>query len=119
MCIRDRDGDKEYLFASDNELGIVLYIGGAISSETDNFSEPSSLVIYPNPSLEDIEIQLATESISEKLVRLFSSEGELLKEMQTNLSTVQIETSSLPKGMYWIQVIEGDEISTSAKFVKI
>ena len=72
--------------------------------------------IFPNPFKNQVTFQFNNSSIP-KLIKLYSIDGRLIIEKQVS-SFVTIGTEGLAKGLYFVQVIESEQIVVSQKLVK-
>lgn len=86
-------------------------------SSTSLYSDGKVLVFYPNPVNARIYID---GNFSQKNVRIFSMEGMVLLKTTINANNNYINVSTIPKGMYILQL---EEQSTgkkqSGKFLKL
>ncbi|WP_115122308.1 T9SS type A sorting domain-containing protein [Marinirhabdus gelatinilytica] len=73
----------------------------------------NTLRIYPNPAEEYLYIE--TEAISNYEINIISLQGILLKN---STNSTQINISSLPTGIYFIEFISDEGISQIKKFLK-
>jgi hypothetical protein len=79
----------------------------------------SSLLLYPNPTTNTLNLQSEAFTGQPVQVQIFSADGKLVR--QQNISgaqqTIQIQTDDLPPGMYIATTIVNQQIS-SARFIK-
>jgi len=77
-----------------------------------------NIKLYPNPSKENITIE-NTGNKQINSLKIFTISGKLIKEVnfinQKNKETVSVK--ELPKGIYFVQVLVGDDLVT-LKFIK-
>ncbi|KAA3641750.1 MAG: T9SS C-terminal target domain-containing protein [Bacteroidetes bacterium] len=81
---------------------------------------PNSLTVFPNPFSDQIELNM--NNLTEKVVlSIFSADGKLMiirsYEPQAFVND-QIDTGSLPKGMYFYQ-LSGKNVLESGKLVRV
>ena len=76
------------------------------------FSKGSDVLITPNPASTYINVYLSRSSNTTYKVSLYQVNGILVKEIVTSNSSLQINTSSFAKGLYFIKVIDGDKVIT-------
>lgn len=75
-----------------------------------------SFKFYPNPATETIHISLKEAGIAD--IRIISITGQLLKaERINNTSDFSLDVTALPKGMYFIDVMQNNQKSTQ-RFIK-
>ena len=80
----------------------------AINSSCNN----SSVLIYPNPVTDFLNINIAVVSSSGKMKAvLYNTQGQLLFNKPLASGTNVIDMRSIPSGIYSLQVIENDKIS--------
>ncbi len=87
------------------------------ASGVDDFSQNNSFSVFPNPSNHYIEIPLFDKN--KTVLQLYDVAGKLIKEMNiTNNSDKYImNTESLSKGMYYIQLLS-DKKKYHSNFIK-
>jgi len=80
----------------------------------------NTVVIYPNPVSEKLNIEIKSENNTYINIKVFSVTGELLKAVnvsgKSKNRTLSIETQTLPQGMYILQV-EQDKSIVYKKFI--
>lgn len=73
-------------------------------------NESKIISIYPNPFTQTISVQLSENNRlerNEEYINIYNALGELVhKEMLTQNSFIEIQTSDLPKGLYFFNVKE-------------
>ena len=109
------------LLAMDMQNG--LFILNADSALKDPIIITSdSLNIGLNPSKDDFYISIKLKSSRELTCQLFNTAGsiimEITKKFPTGVSELNIQTKTLPAGIY-ILTIKGDEVSFREKLIKI
>jgi hypothetical protein len=68
-----------------------------------DFSAGNKLHVYPNPASKFIIISgLSTGSV----VQLYSVEGKKLKDWRSSSSILEIDTKSMPKGVFFLRVVD-------------
>jgi len=61
--------------------------------------------IYPNPTTENITLEIANmEKLEHGIFKLYSLTGQLLQEQQVHSATSHISLANLPKGTYMLKV---------------
>jgi len=95
---------KLHVVWQDDASGTVKYRSGTYSQITTGISKESeyNFSIYPNPSTDKLNIAIPENKIAS--INIFNSLGEKIYSVQAN-SNLQIETSNLANGLYFIQVI--------------
>ena len=106
------DSKGNVLIDSDGDFGFgeyhVIFLHGAMSVED---VEETSHNIYPNP-VKDI---LTVSGEDMKQVSVYNALGQLVKSINCNDNTVQINVSDLQNGMYIVNVISNDGVMTTSK----
>lgn len=97
-------GDASY--TNGNAFAIRLLTGSAGINETAN----SSFEVYPNPANDVINIKLNNKSNA--LINILDLSGKLVKTTNVNGTSTSINTSDLTSGVYFVDVINGNNIET-------
>lgn len=104
-----------------NYCGFDLPVGDSLTlvvSNCPNIGLQETKIIsaiYPNPFENSIEIKF--ENSSQKNVLIFNSNGQLLTSQDATEKNFRIDLSTLPKGIYLVQVGTGTDI-VSKKIIK-
>jgi len=83
----------------------------------ENINVQASLKIYPNPSKDEIYVELSNDSNS-GTVKIFNMQGQLLKAVNTTGIKTVIDISYMNKGVYYISY-ENDSHTIQSKFIKM
>jgi len=75
----------------------------------DNISEDQNLTVYPNPVRENLTI-INGENIS--TVRIFDVTGRVVFHADINAATTEINVSDFNEGVYVVQIISGNEVTS-------
>lgn len=72
------------------------------------------LKLFPNPTSGELNIQLNTDSEEPAFVQVYSLDAKLVSERQavntTNSSITTINLSHLPQGIYYVELVQGEQI---------
>ena len=110
------EGNGSTTLTITNILGNQAIYSSQVLS-TQEFSE-NVFYVYPNPASEKVFLQL-TLAVVVKEIRLFDLQGRLIRrESSLKSSMIEIETSSLHSGLYFVQVIDDNGSASIARFVK-
>jgi len=99
---------------------VVVTDSNGCSNSSDNYnyikvSLPESTIfplnIFPNPVSGLLTIIVPNEITEEKVVALYSLEGKIVMEKHEYSNTLVFDVSSLPEGIYILQLIAGDKLS--------
>ena len=89
-----------------------------IHDQTENQSSDLDLSVYPIPALEKIVIE-ASQLISNIEIKIVSSEGKVLDQLNMVQTRSEVDISSYSKGVYIVKFyLNGDEIEQK-KIVKL
>lgn len=106
------DSKGNVLVESDGNFGFgeyhVIYVHGAMSVE--DVTE-TSYNVYPNP-VKDV---LTVTGEDMKQVTVYNALGQLVKSINCNDNTVQINVNDLQNGMYFVNVINNNGVMTTSK----
>ena len=106
------DSKGNVLIDSDGDFGFgeyhVIFLHGAMSVED---IEETSHNIYPNP-VKDI---LTVSGEDMKQVTVYNALGQMVKSINCNDNTVQINVNDLQNGMYFVNVINNKGVMTTSK----
>jgi hypothetical protein len=79
----------------------------AVTAEINN----SLVSVYPNPAKDQITVDFSSLNTSDASVKIMNANGFVVYEAKATSSVESINTSSLNKGMYMVQVSAGDKVS--------
>ena len=71
-----------------------------------------SIMVAPNPAKDFITITLDKINNSISTIQLFNAAGNLVFTEQTNLSKININVSAFARGLYFIKIINAEEVAT-------
>jgi hypothetical protein len=83
----------------------------------DAISEISDFRLSPNPVTDELNIQFTDNQSNISIISIYSIEGKLLQQAQFQGNNTSLDVQRLPKGMYLLQLKNGDK-STVKRFVK-
>lgn len=113
-----------------NVLGLsVSGIDGAYTSDDGDIGSPgnlapiglnefllSNITLYPNPATNNVSIE--TGSIEVKEINITNLSGQIISSTSSSESTVQLDLSDLPKGIYMINIKMNDAQATRKLIVQ-
>lgn len=106
------DSKGNLLVESDGDYGYgeyqIIFVHGAMSVEDVN---ENSYNVYPNP-VKDV---LTVSGEDMKQVTIYNALGQLVKTVDCNDNTVQINVNDLQNGMYFVNVINNNGEMTTSK----
>jgi len=78
-----------------------------------NNSSDNSIVIYPNPANDEVEISLPYETFfGNSYAVLTDAIGRVIEKKTINAATIRFNTRSLADGAYWIRIVTNDNTTT-------
>ncbi|PPK88533.1 putative secreted protein (Por secretion system target) [Neolewinella xylanilytica] len=96
--------------------------GDSSPEATLEMDAESIVEVYPNPTVDAFSLDVTSAFVGEVNLRLLDMNGRQIRELQfnkdANLLHARVDVIDLPRGMYRVQVIEGDRESVRA-FVKM
>jgi len=104
----DLDGTSSY-----SEVRLVRVIG-----------EGSEVMLYPNPTTDELNVQLFTSERSALTLEMFDELGQRIdeqyfkSEIEKGTTTIKLSTQSIPDGVFYLKVTIGGEVKL-ARFTKI
>lgn len=104
LTLENVDGDTA-IYGNSSELGL------------ENLPiKPFTL--FPNPTTDKVLLQFETGIVA-KEITVYDVQGSLIREaIRANSNLIEIDTTTLPSGMYFVQVIEDNGDSSVERFVK-
>ena len=122
------DGEQNYLLATlyDSNLKVQIFGGPNCdiplkinTNSTSDFDLKNSVVLYPNPAKNTININVASE-VNLQSISIYNTLEQLVKTMSVNdkNSSSAIDVSSLKTGTYFME-INATEGKVIKKFVKL
>jgi hypothetical protein len=82
------------------------------------FGSQYEVTVAPNPASDFINVFVGTNGNEAFTVQLHDMNGRLLKTVTSREARVQLATSSLPKGLYMVKVMEGDNLTNHKVMVQ-
>ena len=84
------------------------------------YTVPNTIRVYPNPTEGKFTLDLAAPATQGTTLRIVNLEGQVMLERkaETDVRLQSIEATSLPQGLYFLQVITEGKPTSVEKFVK-
>lgn len=108
--IPNNTADEDF---SNDSLCLNMPVGSPVGRPEPNLSD-AQILVYPNPFTDHLNLQV--EELSGKVdaeIRLFDLLGREQAFFQRNLHSnmqLSLETGTLPAGMYFLQITDGDRV---------
>jgi len=106
---------NEETWKNDFETAYLWLFGDYAGIQDDVLSE-DPIYIYPNPAIDNISIK-GLDLQKRSVIKLMNVSGQVLREVVSQSSTLEIDVSSLVPGIYVVK-IQTESSSVSLKFVK-
>ena len=95
--------------------GYAARITTSIPQSVDSHSLGSSIHLYPNPAVNEINFELENNAGKNHIYQIFSMRGEEIIRGETNAGQTKVSVASLPQGSYLV-LIDGQ---ISKRFLKV
>ncbi len=84
--------------------------------------ENDKLIIYPNPSYEELNIQISGTYNNLNEIVIYDALGQIVFESEDLIASdnlLSINTSGFCKGIYYIKLIQNNKTITVNKWIKV
>ncbi|MCC6180949.1 MAG: T9SS type A sorting domain-containing protein, partial [Bacteroidia bacterium] len=88
-----------------------------ITTKTHDLLKASQVKMYPNPAKEKVVVNLETISTNDVKISIESVLGQTLIDVNAQHSSVEINTSQLASGIYFVTIKQKNKILVSKKLV--
>lgn len=105
------------ILASDMQEGLFVLEIDQVTSVESVSSIDIDFNIYPNPAVDMFYLSFNNEHQVNYQINIYAMSGKLIYSQNTSLSTTQISTQDLSKGVYFIE-LKGKSITTKRLIVK-
>lgn len=97
----------------------TFYLTGATATGiTDINSLQMSIDLYPNPTKDELVIQLSDFPLQSNLkLNLFSINGQVIKQVSINSKLTNIELDKVSQGIYFYQLQDGHNTLKTGKII--
>lgn len=102
----------KYMDTTSNYVAAYLYkhVTGLIpTSVKKDMEREKNILIYPNPCSEQINFQF--ENTANRSIKIIDLSGKLMKEINCNRNTFQMDIRDLAKAMYFFEISENGQIN--------
>lgn len=96
---------------------VYLPVSVFVNTGIELIGEASNFLLYPNPALDVLSVQLEDKSTKPAIIQIFDSQGKLVLQQKMQLAAdLKIDVRSLESGVYLLQIV--GERRFVAKFLK-
>ena len=104
--------------SSDNYSFDIIVIREDVGiRDNDGKNGVAIITIFPNPAHSSVNVELG-DDVRATDIRIFNAFGQLISTTNVNSSVTNIDVSQLPNGIYFIQILNGNELITTGKLVR-
>ncbi len=83
---------------------------------TRDLSQELSISLFPNPAIDRVELQIEALNAGRYQLRIFNALGKQLSQRPLDIlqgrNTIALDVNNLPKGIYLINISQGDRATT-------
>lgn len=99
------------------QFGVLVESGDIIDNTNDPRLGQTEVTVFPNPAGDFTNVRITSERAGDASIQLISADGRMVYNRTLNLvpgiSTTNIPTEQLPAGVYLVQVIGANRVSTT------
>jgi hypothetical protein len=85
-------------------------------------NDQSTLIVYPNPSSDVVNIELNTPTTQNTIIKLMDMSGRIVKQIQTvsheGNNQYQLSVKELANGLYTYQILNNQQLMYTGKIQK-
>jgi hypothetical protein len=107
----------EKLFATRGYSGIWAASLNQLTASPEVSARSSSIRIYPIPARNTITVEIASASIRNKTLTVFSLSGQQIYEQNVTEPNTVIDVSAWPQGLYFVRIAGTNDVEV-VRFVK-
>ncbi|MEM9260652.1 MAG: M36 family metallopeptidase, partial [Bacteroidota bacterium] len=98
-------------------LGVLVESSDIVDNTNDPRLGQTEVTVFPNPANDFTNVRISSERPGKASLQLISADGRMVYDQTVNLlpgtSTTEIPTDQLPAGVYLVQVIGANRVSTT------
>ncbi|MBN8702090.1 MAG: T9SS type A sorting domain-containing protein, partial [Bacteroidetes bacterium] len=91
--------------------------GNSIVYKTNLEEMAATLVVYPNPSIDNISIKITLSESEAAVATIYNYSGIVVKTISLTENETKVEIAELPAGMYFVEVV-GNNFKEIRKIIK-
>lgn len=76
------------------------------------FSASYKVLVTPNPAKDFINVYVSKNNNSTTLVKVINLNGQVVRSESSSLSTISISTNGIAKGVYFVKIIDANNVTT-------
>jgi photosystem II stability/assembly factor-like uncharacterized protein len=107
-----------YLWAGTTSKGVWRRQLSQVLTSTGKTLEEPSFKISPNPATTSITIEIRNCNNTDNHIFIYNSVGDLVLQKNTTDAVININVSSLSKGIYFVKIYNSDKIQTEKIIVQ-
>jgi hypothetical protein len=104
------------------ENGLVHVIDAVLSIpvSTNNLfgGQGNSMTLFPNPANVQVNLNLETVPVSPYRLKIYDATGRLMLDQEHSTQQLELSTSNLNPGSYWIQLEMADKVLREKLIIK-
>lgn len=94
-------------------------ISGVVAADVSQEEELVSFNLYPNPSSEQLTIELSNPEFDETTIQIINSAGIVIRSIKSISDLNQIDIHDLDAGFYFVRILDQKNVPQVRGFVKI
>lgn len=118
----DINNDGKYdLIVGNQRGGVMVYETGIEVSKllnTKTLVADLPINVFPNPAKDNLTIKLEKTGVYDMNIRVFNAVGALILNQKTRGNTSQLDVADWASGIYFLEVIVGNETTTQKLIVE-
>ena len=99
-------------------LAQYIDVSDVVSGLGDDFTQKSPILIYPNPATSFVNISL-DKTYSNATLKIVDVTGKMVKmrAIENSVNKISFQLDDLEKGIYFIQILEKDNVISTEKLI--
>lgn len=111
---------EDGFYFDDLTISVISEITG-INAYEDNKNSIFISEAYPNPAYDIFKVQYNLTNNNHAIFELFNAVGNRQQSIKVNdlKGIIQVSVHELPEGIYYYRIVNGNQVSTAMKFIKL
>ena len=89
-----------------------------VTSINEQGIETFTLLVFPNPTVDQVKLQLPDQPLDKMRFELYDIKGELLQKGQITSSLTELSLTNISSGVYLLKVIKQNLVLKTLKVIK-